>query len=87
MKTITLRCDGKDCTLRIETVCDSLTTDVLLPGWLRRKVVDDYTGKNAMGGTRTADKLYHYCPACIPTLVPPIHEGLELHRQVDLKDG
>ncbi len=85
MKTITLRCDGKECAMRVETVCDPLTTDVSLPGWLKRKVIDEFS--SVTSGTRQADKVLHYCPSCIPKVDPPLHEGLELHRQVDLKAG
>ncbi len=80
MKTITGRCDGEGCSERVETPCEPQTTEVYLPGWLRRRVVDEWTDHDDQTAER--DCFLHYCPQCIDTVRPPLPAGLAQRRAV-----
>ena len=79
MKTITLICDGRDCTTRAPIPCLDRHVDVCVPGWLRRTVVDHLT--NADGVTlEDRDACFHYCPTCASNVSePPLSESLRKH--------
>ncbi len=83
MKTITLHCDGEDCTTETAIPCNDRHVDVCVPGWLRRRVVDLLT--NAAGvALQDDDACFHYCPACAQNLgEPPLSSALRRHLQPD----
>lgn len=83
MKIITLHCDGPDCTASAPVPCLDRHTDVCVPGWLRRRVVDLLT--NAEGvSLQDDDACSHYCPVCVRKLESPaLSSALRKHASPD----
>lgn len=81
MKIVVVCCDGEGCTERRESV-QTLDTLPEHPCWVARKVVDSRMDQH--GTTRQRDRVLHYCPSCVPKLVPPLHAELLLAEEVEL---
>lgn len=88
-KSIVIECNGRTengdiCRERVSTVCEPQITEVYLPGWLRRKVTDEYTTKK--NGSQSFDRLFHYCPKCIDRADPCLDGNLIGFRHRFLDD-